>query len=114
MTRRLVHRFWIMAALASSALLLPAQTPVEPDAYTVTVQFNVTGTVSRTTYRLGSKVLVDQHTPDKASPNRTLYNLQNHESLSWDPMDPSTPCVLSDFQAAAWQDPFAGGPDLTM
>jgi hypothetical protein len=101
------------------ATALPAQAPVEPTAYTVTVRVQITGTVMRTTYRLGSKVLVDQTTPSDAvgeppGRTRTLYNLETKESLSWNPSDPSAPCTRSHFSGDEWLDFFSGGPDLTM
>lgn len=109
------------AALALSSVALHPQTPVEPTAYTVTVQFQITGTARRTTYRLGSKVLVDSvpspGIPPSSTPattTRTLYSLDTGQSLSWDPADPAAGCKRSNFHGDAWLDPFSGAADFAV
>src|SRR5271168_3108710 len=109
------------ASLTAFGVVLPAQAPVAPTAYTVTVQIQITGLAVRKTYRLGSKVLVDQSVspgktddPATGSRTRTLYDLETKESLSWNPADPAQPCARSSFLVDGWLDPFAGGPDLAM
>ncbi|HTV82950.1 MAG TPA: hypothetical protein VME18_09900 [Acidobacteriaceae bacterium] len=103
----------LLAPLVASATALPAQTPAEPTAYSVTVRFHITGATVRRTQRLGSQVLVDQ-TAGPSESTRTLYNLDTKESLSWNPDNPSAPCVRKTFLPQEWQDPFSGLPDLTM
>jgi hypothetical protein len=103
-----------VAAVLSFGAALLAQNPAEPTAYTVTVQFTITGIATQTTYRLGSMVLVDTHPPDKThKPTRTLYNLQTMESLQWDPTDPAASCVRREFHPADRLDFFDSGQDLT-
>jgi hypothetical protein len=108
--------FSIFAATAAVALTSFAQAPPQaPIAYTVTTQFEVTGTVIRKTYRLGSKVLVEvSDARASAASTRTLYNLETMKSVSWRPVDPSAPCNFATFSPQAWQDPFEGGADLAM
>lgn len=107
-----------MVVVVSSATLY-AQTPTEPTAYTVTVRYEITGTALRTTYRLGSKVLVNQvpssGIPPSATPvapTRTLYFPNTGQSLSWEPANASAPCTRGNFQGDAWLDPFSGAADL--
>ena len=107
------------AALAFSSVALHAQSPAEPTAYTVTVQYQITGTAIRTTYRLGSKVLVDQvpspgvpPSATPAAPTRTLYFLDTGQSLSWEPANTAAACTRGSFQGDAWLDPFSGAADL--
>jgi len=103
----------MMAVTAIGCHALPAQTAVEPTAYSVTVQFQATGTAQRKTQRLGSLILVDQ-TAEPSAPQRILYNLSTRQSLSWNPDDLSGPCEHKPFLPQEWLDPFAGGPDLAM
>jgi hypothetical protein len=109
------------AALAFSSVALRAQSPAEPTAYTVTVQYQITGTALRTTYRLGSKVLVDQvpspGIPSSVTPaatTRTLYFLDTGQSLSWVSGGTAAVCTRHTFQGDAWLDPFSGAADLAM
>ena len=109
------------AALAFSSVAIHAQTPAVPTAYTITVKYQITGTAVRTTYRLGSKVLVDQipspgfpprATP--AAPTRTLYFLDTGKSISWEPANTGAGCTRGIFKGDAWLDPFSGAADLAM
>ena len=102
-------------------MALHAQSPAEPTAYTVTVKYQITGTALRTTYRLGSKVLVDQipspgipPSTIPAAPTRTLYFLDTGESLTWEPANTEAACTRDSFQGDAWLDPFSGAADLAM
>lgn len=118
------HTFFKIAALAAAAFLPAAlypQSPTEPTAYTVTVRFEVTGAAFRTTYRLGSKVLVDAipspgipPSTSPAAPTRTLYFLDTGKSISWEPANPASACKRESFQGDAWLDPFSGLSDLAM
>ncbi len=121
MSHRTFFRLAVLAAWALSSVSLQAQSPAEPTAYTVTVQYQITGTALRTTYRLGSKVLVDQvpspGVPPSATPNaptRTLYFLDTGQSLSWEPANAAVACKRGSFQGDEWLDPFSGLADLAM
>lgn len=121
MARRTFFRIAAPAALAFSFVALHAQSPAEPTAYTVTVKYQITGAALRTTYRLGSKVLVDQvpspGIPPSAAPaatTRTLYFLDTGHSLTWEPANTGAACTRSSFQGDAWIDPFSGAADLAM
>jgi hypothetical protein len=112
-------RIAAQAALAFSSVAIHAQSPAQPTAYTVTVQYQITGTALRTTYRLGSKVLVDQvpstgipPSATPAAPTRTLYLLDSGQSLSWEPANAAAGCTRGSFQGDAWLDPFSGAADL--
>lgn len=121
MAHRTIFRFALSAALALYSVAFHAQSPPEPTAYTVTMQFQVTGAAVRTTYRLGSKVLVDSvpspgipASPAPAIPTRTLYLLDTGQSVSWEPANPSAGCQRGTFQGDAWQDPFSGAADFAL
>jgi hypothetical protein len=109
------------AALTVSFIPLHTQSPGEPTAYTVTMQYHITGTALRTTYRLGSRVLVEQ-TPSPGIPpgappqaaTRTLYFLDTGRSLSWEPANSTAGCTRGSFVGDEWLDPFAGATDLAM
>lgn len=115
MAHRHVWPSCLVTVLAIFGPALRAQAPAEPTAYTVTVQLTITGLTTQTTYRLGSKVLVDIHTPPSktAKATRTLYDLQTMESLQWNPADPSASCLRRNFHPGDWQDFFDSGQDLT-
>jgi hypothetical protein len=75
-----------------------------------------TATITKT-YRLGSKALVDNRTPsDVTGPTaihmRTLYDLEKMVSLTWDPVNSSSPCGKGTF-SGDWGDPFTGAADLS-
>jgi len=121
MTHRRFIRIVVPAALALSSVALHAQSPAEPTAYTVTVRFYITGTAQRTTYRLGSKVVVDAvpsagipPSPTPAAPTRTLYFLDSGQSLSWEPANAASACTRSSFLGDAWLDPFSGLADFAV
>jgi hypothetical protein len=116
-----LFRIAALAALAFSCVASHAQSLAEPTAYTVTVQYQITGTALRTTYRLGSKVLVDQipspgipASATPAAPTRTLYFLDTRQRLSWEPSNTTAACTRGSFQRDEWLDPFAGAADLAL
>jgi len=120
MSHRMFLKIAAPAALAFSSVALDAQVPSEPTTYTVKVRFEITGAAVRTTYRLGSRVLVDQipsagipPSATPAAPTRTLYFLDSGRSLSWQPSN-AAPCTHGSFQGDAWLDPFSGAADLAM
>ena len=121
MVHRTFFRLVASTALAFFSMALQAQVPTEPTAYSVTVRYEISGTALRTTYRLGSRVLVDQipapGIPPSAtptSPTRTLYFLDTSQSLSWEPANPAAACTSGSFQGDAWLDPFSGAADLAL
>ena len=106
-----------LALLASCGLTLGAQAPVTPTAYTVTVVNSLFGPGEwMKTYRLGSKVFVDQIAVDKiADPKaphvHTLYDLEKHRNMSWYSPDSSAGCSSGTF-SGDWGDPFGSIDDL--
>ncbi len=125
MTLRNFFCFATLATLGTFAGPLGAQTAAEPAAYTVTVNdFPAGATAVTKTYRLGSKVLVEQRGPrgevngsDLTTHQRTLYDFATMKSLRWDPDHDSVPCERGIFTAADWRsgsgddywgDPFVG------
>lgn len=112
---------WLITwtAIAPVGFGVRGQTAEGPTAYTVTANNPTLGAGGVTkTYRLGSKVLVDQSgTPAEVSGSshtvgmRTLYDLDRKESLSWDPVNNSATCVKEVF-SGDWGDPFAGAAGL--
>jgi len=118
MARRRIFPIAAAAALAFPAAALRAQSGGEPTAYTVAVRYQITGTALRTTYRLGTKVLVDQVPPAGVPPSatpgpatRTLYFLDTGETVAW---EPGAVCTRGSFRGDAWLDPFGGAADLAM
>jgi len=120
MPHRTFFRITLPAALAFSSVALHAQAPTEPTAYTIATQYQITGTALRTTYRLGSKVLVDQIPSPGVPPSaiaastRTLYFLDTGQSLSWEPANAAAACTRGSFHGDAWLDPFSGAATLAM
>jgi hypothetical protein len=100
--------------LASYEAFLLAQTTPAPTAYTVTTTSSMFGPPQIVkTYRLGSKVLVDQFsaTDPKAAHSLSLYDLATHRNLSWSLPDNSMGCSSGTF-SGDWGDPFTGAADL--
>ena len=121
MVQRNFIRVGAFVAMAASPLLLAAQAPEEPSAYTVSVRHLSGNGAVVTAYRLGPQVLVD-YTGDPSSLNpeshrRMLLNLETKLRLSWDRADASVPCERSNFTTEDRhrddiQDPFVGGAAL--
>lgn len=118
MTRRTLSRVSVVAVWA---FLSAAQTPVEPTGYTVALKYEITGVALRITYRLGSKILVDQvpapgipPSTTRAASTRTLYFLDTGRSLTWEPANAAAACTHDKFQGDAWLNPFSGAADLAM
>jgi len=115
--RRIVVSGFNLALLASCGVWTPAQTAPEPTAYTVTVTNSLLGPAQiMKVYRLGSKVLVDSISAEKApDPNashiRGLYDLESHRNLSWSWPDSPAGCGSGTF-SGDWGDPFSGAADL--
>jgi hypothetical protein len=106
-----------VALLAACVPATRAQTAPPPAAYTVTATSSMFGPPQIVkTYRLGSKVLVDQFSEaNAADPNaphsRSLFDLATHKNLSWSWPDSSGGCGAGTF-SGDWGDPFAGAADL--
>lgn len=112
-------RFFASAVLTFSFAVIHSQAPTEPVEYTVAVQYHITGAALRTTYRLESRVLVDQipssgipPSANLAAPTRTLYFLDSGRSLTWEPANPEVACTRGSLRGDAWLDPFSGAADL--
>ena len=115
MSRRAYFRVAISVLWVCHSALVSAQAPSGPANYIVTQRIAITAPVLRTVYRLGNKVVADQHPEDAANQRtRTFFDLETGKSLTWNPADLSSPCTADVFQAGGWQDPFSGGPDLAM
>jgi hypothetical protein len=105
----------VLACLCALACapLLNAQTP--PTAYVITQSVGTTGGTS-TTYRSGSKVLVDFIQPAQAgtpaSRSFSLYDLAAGTNTSWDPDAIPIQCSVNTF-SGDWGDPFAMTADVT-
>ncbi len=121
MVQRNFIRLAACTAMATSQLVLGAQAPEEPSAYTVSVQHLSGNGAAVTAYRLGPQVLVDYSgDPSNSIPDthkRMLLNLETKLRLTWDRVDASVPCVRSNFtpedrHGDDLQDPFFGGAAL--
>lgn len=125
MVQRSLIRFAACIAIVTHHLVLGAQAPEEPSAYTVSVlRLSESGAVT-TAYRLGPQVVVDYTEDPRAGEDssqgthkRILLNLETKLSLTWDRVDASVPCVRSNFtaqdrQGDDVQDPFVGGSTLS-
>ncbi len=97
---------------------LPAQAPVPPTAYTVTLINSMFGPGEwMKTSRNGSKVLVEQTGADKATDpaaahTMTLYDLDKHTSVTWSTGNAAGGCGTGTF-SGDWGDPFANASDMT-
>jgi hypothetical protein len=107
-----------LALLTSCGVAVPAQTAPEPTAYTVTLINSMMGSPQiMKVYRLGSKVLIDLSSADKASDpkashTRSLIDLEKSRSLGWSLPDSSPGCGTSTF-SGDWGDPFTGADEIT-
>jgi len=102
----------------NSAQKLPAQAPIPPTAYTVTLINSMFGPGEwMKTSRSGSKVMVEQTTADKAADPTaahaiTLYDLDRHTSVTWSTGNAAGGCGTGTF-SGDWGDPFASASDMT-
>jgi hypothetical protein len=94
------------------AALLNAQTP--PTAYVITQSVGTAGGTS-TTYRSGSKVLVDFNQPAQAGTpaarSLSFYDLTAGTNTTWNPDASPVQCSVGTF-SGDWGDPFAGTAEL--
>jgi hypothetical protein len=103
--------------LTTCAPSLRAQTAPAPTVYSLTETNAMFGPVFTVNiYRNGSQALLDSQSPasttmPKAIHTRALYDLNTHQSLSWDLIDSSIPCGKSNF-SGSWGDPFADSDSL--
>lgn len=120
MIQRGLQRIAIAAAMAAFSGAVLAQIPTPTAAYTVTWQLQFAGPKAVIkTWRLGSKMLVEQTNPpgpngNQSETTRTLYNLDTQETFAWNPLDPSAPCARGRSLPPEWQNLFSGGPALAM
>jgi hypothetical protein len=105
-------RVLVCLCLLACAELLNAQTP--PTAYVITQSVGTTGGTS-TTYRSGSKVLVDFNQPAQAgtpaSRSFSFYDLTSGTNTSWNPDASPVQCSVGTF-SGDWGDPFAATAEL--
>lgn len=100
----------LVAALGGARVIAQFTTP--PAAYTVTETNAMMGSPeTMTTYRSGSKAVVDITHPGQTGGTRTLYDLQAHTAKSWSIPDASAGCSNGTF-SGDWGDPFAGSSDM--
>ncbi len=108
---------WVALAV-SCRLSFPAQAPIAPTAYTVTLINSIFGPGEwMKTSRSGSKVLVEQTSADKATDPTaahamTLYDLDRHTSVTWSTGNAAGGCGTGTF-SGDWGDPFASASDMT-
>jgi hypothetical protein len=75
-----------------------------PTTYTLVENFSLMGPTSvMKYYRNGSKVVLD--TKSDTAHNRSLIDLDNHQSVGWDENDATAACGRSEFRGD-WGDPF--------
>jgi len=105
-------RTLVCLCLLACAGLLSAQTP--PTAYIITQSVGTTGGTS-TTYRSGSKVLVDFNQPAQggtpASRSLSFYDLAAGTNTTWDPDASPIQCSVGTF-SGDWGDPFGSTAEL--
>jgi hypothetical protein len=110
---RLVVPGATVAAFVAAVGTVPmrAQVAAAPSAYTVTATNAMMGSPETlTTYRSGSKAVVDVSHPGQPGTTRTLYDLQAHTSRSWS-IPGAAGCSGGTF-SGDWGDPFAGSADM--
>ena len=82
-----------------------------PTVYTVTKTEAIVGpSVTMKIYRNGTKAVIDK--PVGGIPMRTLYDLETHQSLSWDLSKSDSACGQATF-SGEWGDPFAGADQMS-
>jgi hypothetical protein len=105
-------RVFVSLCLFACAVLLNAQTP--PTAYVITQTVGTTGGAS-TTYRSGSKVLVDFNQPAQAGTpaarSFSFYDLTAGTNTTWNPDASPIQCSVNHF-SGDWGDPFAATAEL--
>jgi hypothetical protein len=110
---RLVVPGATVAALVAAVggVRVSAQFAAPPTTYTVTETNAMMGSPETvTTYRNGTKAVVDITHPGQATTTRTLYDLQAHTAMSWS-VPGSAGCSNGTF-SGDWGDPFAGSSDM--
>jgi hypothetical protein len=97
---------------------LEAQPAAAPTVYTVTEANSMGGaSAEMKVYRNGSKAAIDHLVAadgkgGKATHTRTVYDLQNHQSFTWDATDPAALCGSGNF-SGNWGDPFTDSVDMS-
>ncbi len=106
-------RALVRLCLLASAALLNAQTP--PTAYIITQSVGPTGGSTSTTYRSGSKVLVDFKQPAQgdtpASRSLSFYDLAAGTNTTWNPDASPIQCSVGTF-SGDWGDPFGSTAEI--
>jgi hypothetical protein len=117
MSRRQVVLSVASVLLFNFSSQLHAQSAPPPDAYSVTQVNSMMGpAVTMQVYRDGSKALVEQsyltQSGGQSSHTRTLYDLQAHETYSWDASNAGVSCARGTF-SGDWGDPLALAAELS-
>jgi hypothetical protein len=105
-----ISRIVICLSIVACSLLARAQAP-EPTSFAITeaVAGGAPG-ANTTIYRSGTKVLMDFRSPAQggtpASRTLTLYDLQTHVSVTWDPAANPPACGSVGTFSGDWGDPF--------
>ena len=100
-----------LCATLCAAPALVAQYAPAPTAYSATVVNSMMGpAVTMQVHRDGNKAVVDQSY--SGGHTHTLYDLQTHQTYSWDPANPSGSCSRGTF-GGDWGDPFATSAGMT-
>jgi hypothetical protein len=114
--RRVV--FCSVTFLTAFGTALEAQAVSAPTTYTVTEANSMGGaSAEMKVYRNGSKAAIDHLVAadgkgGKATHTRTVYDLQTHQSFTWDATDAAAPCGSGNF-SGNWGDPFADSADMS-
>ncbi len=102
-------------SLGLAGLFAQAQA-APPTAYSITESLAGAPGATLTVQRSGSKVLTEMDQPVQgdtpASRTLTLYDLQAHTTVSWDPSAASPACSSGTF-TGDWGDPFAMAAEIT-
>lgn len=96
-------------SLLAAPLLLQSQAS-PPTAYTITEAIGSVPGGTTTLYRSGSKILVETNLPAQgetpASKTRSLYDLETHTNITWDPNANPPACGGAGRFSGDWGDPF--------
>jgi hypothetical protein len=110
-------RLWLAFAFVALVGVSPlrAQYAPAPEIYTVTETSSMMGPgETMKIYRDGSKAAIDivpnAAAGATATPSRSVYDLQAHTNVSWDPTATTVTCGSGAF-SGDWGDPFAGAAD---
>jgi len=110
---------FLLAPVIAAGIAQPiaGQFAPAPDTYSVTQSNSIMGpTMTQKVWRDGPKAAVEMTTPGaqpggKSNHIRTVYDLQKHTSVAWDPTNPSPQCGSGTF-GGDWGDPFQASKEM--